>query len=63
MWEEIKAYEKYLLNFGMVIKPKMPIFDVLAYNDNEYLCAMKEVMFWFNKVDDEHLTIEHLKGY
>ena len=62
MNEEIKEYEKYLLSFGVVEKPKMPKFDVLAYNDNEYVFALTETMCWFENVDDEYLTIKHLKG-
>ena len=62
MNEEINEYEKYLLSFGVVKKPQMPKFDVLAYNDSEYVFALNETMSWFKNIDDEYLTIKHLKG-
>ncbi len=62
MNEEIEEYEKYLLNFGVVNKPIMPKFDLLAYTDNEYLSAIFDINEVFDFVDDEHLTIMHLKG-
>lgn len=62
MNEEIMEYVKYLLNFGMVQKPEMPKFDVNAYTDNEYLSAIFESMNAFDLIDDEQLTIKHLKG-
>lgn len=62
MNEEISEYEKYLLNFGMVNKPIMPNFDVLAYTDNEYLSAINQLMVDFEKIDDEYLTLQHLRG-
>ena len=62
MVEEIEAYVNYLLNFGMVEKPQMPNFDVRAYNDNEYLSVLNNTTLWFENIDDEYLTIKHLKG-
>ena len=62
MDKEIMEYEKYLLNFGMVKKPEMPKFDVSAYTDNEYLSALFESISAFDLIDDEYLTIKHLKG-
>ena len=62
MIEEINAYEKYLLNFSMVNKPPMPRFDTLAYTDNEYLSTIFELLKAFDLVDDEYLTVMHLKG-
>lgn len=62
MDEEIREYEKYLLSFGMVKKPIMPKFDELAYTDNEYTSALFESLSAFDYVDDEYLTIMHLKG-
>ena len=62
MDKEIREYEKYLINFGMVKKPKMPKFDISAYTDNEYLSILFESVTAFDLVDDEHLTIKHLKG-
>ena len=62
MVEEIEAYINYLLNFGMVEKPQMPNFDVCAYNDNEYLSVLNNTTLWFENIDDEYLTIKHLKG-
>lgn len=63
MNEEMIEYEKYLLNFGVVKKPLMPKFDVLAYTDNEYSLAIFDILSDFDLIDDEYLTIEHfLKG-
>lgn len=62
MDEEINAYIKYLLDFGMVKKPIMPKFDVTAYTDNEYLSAIFQSLRDFDFFDDEYLTVEHLRG-
>ena len=62
MIEEINEYEKYLLNFGMVERPRMPKFNKIAYTDNEYLSALFESVNAFEQIDDEYLTIMHLKG-
>ena len=62
MREEINEYERYLLSFGIVHKPPMPKFDLSAYTDNEYISAIFEVENAFQFVDDESLTIMHLKG-
>ena len=62
MYEEINAYEKYLLDFGVVERPKMPKFDLLAYTDNEYTLAIGDLLNDFNSFDDECLTIAYLKG-
>ena len=62
MNEEIKAYEEYLLNFGMFEKPKMPKFDLLAYTDNEYTSAIFELLKDFDMCDDLYLTVERFKG-
>lgn len=62
MNEEIMAYEEYLLNFGIVKKPVMPKFDVLTYTDSEYLSLLHELNSDFDVVDDEYLTVQHLKG-
>ena len=62
MNEEIMEYEKYLLNFGEVKKPLMPKFDALAYTDYEYLSAIEIIMAEYYLIDDEYLTIQHLKG-
>ena len=62
MYEEIREYEKYLLNFGVVKRPIMPKFDELAYTDNEYISALFESLSAFDYVDDEYLTIMHIKG-
>ena len=60
MFEEIIAYEKYLLKFGVVDKPYMPNFDVFAYTDNEYLFAISDVMDCYERIDDEGVTIDYL---
>lgn len=62
MWEEIKEYEKYLLNFGVVNKPNMPKFDVSAYTDNEYTSAIFDILKDFDFIDDEYLTVNRFKG-
>ena len=62
MNEEIKAYEEYLLNFGMVEKPQMPKFDLQAYTENEYTSAIFELLKDFDKIDDEYLIVERFKG-
>ena len=62
MKEEIEEYEKYLLNFGLVERPIMPKFDVLAYTDNEYISAISSIMADLDLLDDEYLLIQHLKG-
>ena len=62
MWEEIREYQKYILNFRAVKKPIMPKFDVLAYTDNEYTSAIFNTMKDFDLIDDEYLTIDRFKG-
>ena len=62
MHEEINGYEKYLLSFCVVEKPIMPKFDLSAYTDNEYLSAVHCLMCDYGGIDDEYLTIQHLKG-
>ena len=60
MLEEIMAYEKYLLKFGVVEKPFMPNFDLFAYTDNEYLSAISDIMLNYDMVDDLGVTIDYL---
>lgn len=62
MDEEIIEYQKYLLNFGEVNKPKMPKFDLLAYTDNEYLSSIFDIIKDYEYIDDECLTLQYLKG-
>ena len=62
MNEEIKAFEEYLLSFGMLKKPIMPKVDVLTYTDIEYLSLICELNSEFDLIDDEYLTIHYLKG-
>ena len=62
MFEEIEAYEKYLLNFGIVEKPVMPKFDVLAYTENEYRLTIFPLLTEYDKFDDLYLTVERFKG-
>ena len=62
MDEEIKEYQNYLFNFGMIEKPLMPKFDLLAYTDNEYLYAINSIMEEFKCIDDFQLTINYLRG-
>ena len=62
MDEEIDEYEKYLLNFGMVVKPKMPKFDLTAYTESEYTLAIFDLLNDFDLIDDEYLSVERFKG-
>lgn len=62
MDEEIREYEKYLASFGVVEKPKMPKFNVSAYTDNEYLSVVYGLLNDYDKLDEEYLTINYLKG-
>ena len=62
MLEEIKEYERYLLNFRIVNKPRMPNFDVFAYTDSKYISAISEIEKDFSCADDLLLTIAYLKG-
>ena len=62
MRDEVEAYIEYLKSCGNTIKPTMPNFDLSAYNDNEYIFAIDELMLDFDKVDDLNLTLYHLKG-
>ena len=62
MNEEILAYQKYLLSFGVVEKPSMPNFNLVAYTDNEYLSTVRNLMADYDLIDDECLTIRYLKG-
>ncbi len=62
MDEEIRAYEEYLLNFGVVERPKMPKFDLSAYTDNEYTSTVFELLKDFDGFDDEYLSVERFKG-
>ena len=62
MFEEIKEYERYLLNFRDVNKPEMPNFDISAYTDSRYILAISEIEKDFNVLEDFLLTIAYLKG-
>ena len=62
MEEEISAYIDYLLSYNNLNKPTMPNFDLGAYNDNEYVSAINELMFEYDNLDDLYLTIQHIKG-
>ena len=62
MSEEIMAYIDFLHNYNEVKKPDMPKFDVGAYTENEYLLTVFNLLKEFDFIDDEYLTIKHLKG-
>ncbi len=62
MTREMEEYQKYLLNFGVVEKPKMPKFNCSAYTDIEYLSEIFALQNDFDKFDDEYLALKHLKG-
>jgi len=62
MWEETLAYFDYLFSFNEVQKPKMPKFNVDAYNDNEYIYAIHELQNDYEFIDDFQLTLNYLKG-
>ena len=60
MLEEIVAYEKYLLKFGVVERPFMPNYDLFAYTENEYLSAISDILLESDLIDDEGVTIDYL---
>ena len=62
MNEEAIAYIGYLSKLKEIKRPAMPIFDVLAYTDNEYLMSIKEIEKDFEYIDDYYLSLHHLKG-
>lgn len=62
MHDEIREYEKLLCGSLEIKKPEMPIFDVLAYTDNEYLLAIADLNDAFDPIDDLYLTLNFLKG-
>lgn len=62
MNDEVEAYINYLGKINMVTKPILPNFDVGAYNENEYVKAIKTIENDFLFVDSFDLTIQHLKG-
>lgn len=62
MNEEIREYISYLSRFAEIRKPKMPNFDVSAYDDYEYKLAIEKVELDFVNVDDFQVTLEYLKG-
>ena len=62
MNEEAIAYIEYLSKLKEIKRPAMPIFDVLAYTDNEYLMSIKETEKDFEYIDDYYLSLHHLKG-
>lgn len=62
MYDEILAYMQYFSKLGEIKKPEMPSFDLSAYTDSEYLLAVKNINFDYEKIDDLNLTINYLKG-
>ena len=62
MNEETRAYLEYLKEFKVLTKPKMPNFDLSAYNDNEYRFVIESLFVDFDSIDDLYLTLEYLKG-
>lgn len=62
MLQETIAYFEYLQTFRQVEKPKMPICDVGAYTDIEYVNSIKEIMHDFDYVEDFQITLNYLKG-
>ncbi len=56
------AYIEYLSKLKSVKLPKMPNFNVAAYNDNEYLSAIDALMLDFDKVNDIKVTEGFFKG-
>lgn len=62
MHREIEEYIEYISKLKDVQKPPMPTFDVSAYDDNEYVSAVRNVMSDFGDLDSCSLTIQYLKG-
>ena len=62
MHDEIREYEKFLCHSLEIKKPQMPIFDVSAYTDNEYLLSIADLNEAFDYIDDLCLTLNFLKG-
>lgn len=62
MEEQVNAYIKYLAGFGVVQKPVMPKFDVVAYTENEYVKAITNIEQQFEFTDCVGLTEQYLKG-
>ena len=62
MLQETFAYLEYLRSFKQVKKPKMPICDVSAYTDNEYINSINEIMHYFENIEDFQITLDYLKG-
>ena len=62
MLEETFAYLEYLETFKQVQKPKMPICDVGAYTDIEYVNSINAVMHEFENIEDFQITLNYLKG-
>ncbi len=62
MNEEVIAYIEYLSKLKEIKRPSMPIIDISAYTDNEYLMAIFEINHDFDNIDDFDQTIRHLKG-
>ena len=62
MNDEANEYVVYLSRFKGIRKPPLPKTDLVAYTDSEYIGAIKDVLRDFQNVDDEYITIKHLKG-
>ncbi|MBR6778955.1 MAG: hypothetical protein IKM43_02250 [Clostridia bacterium] len=62
MREEIEEYIKYMDTFKEVKKPYIPRFSSSAYTDNEYLCAIHDIMQDFDQIDDFDISLKYLKG-
>ncbi len=62
MFKEVEEYIRFLQNFGEVVRPQMPNFDISAYTDSEYTNALGLIMEDYKFVDDYELTIKYLKG-
>ncbi len=62
MNELAMAYIEYIAKLKTVKKPKMPKFDVLAYNDSDYILAIENIMKDYQSVDDFAVYEFFLKG-
>lgn len=59
----VSAYIEYLSGLKQIKKPKMPTFDVSAYNDIEYKKATQEIVEDFAKLEEDELEyVKFLKG-
>lgn len=62
MDELVYEYIKYLTALDHIDKPAMPLIDISAYSDNEYLLAIGGVIDDYKYIDDLSISLDFLKG-